>query len=386
LAPETHAAERLQQALDEAARAGNGAAPAPPELAGMLAVADRLRHAAASRSGMGGDPRPSFVLGLEEQLRTDLRLLPQPAAPAPPAWSGAALLLGATIVFAIGLVSLGRVERSLPGEALWPLRLGFEEARAAAATAPDPRAQLLLDSGWRHVQALERLVDAGEVPLDVLTALLRAATDRYGEALAVVDVATDARLRRRAEREIGDAAAVLAGAAKDLPVEQAAAVAVAEAALRAQLRGRGGIVTRPPVLSPGPGDPTALPPTPGATPSPSATPVPSATAATGVGATPAPTLTALPTRSPPTRSPPSATPSPPPPTTVASPPPATDEPTERPTRSSPATHPPPNTTVPTDVARTPPPDRWPTGMPTHQPMPTDPPEPTALPPPGDPGT
>lgn len=229
-------AEQLQAALE----AGSGiglphADESPGDLAEMLGVADQLRAAA---SGHAGDPRPSFVLGLEEQLRTDFRLQPPepPATPARPRWSGSRITL-TVLVLALALVLTAGflVERAAPGDSLWGTHRLLEQVRLAASVSAGSRVDQLLDIGWRHVRTLSDLAERHVLTARSLDALLPAITDSYSEAIRLAASNGDDRLRLRVAREAGDAADELRRLVGQLPPDDGPPLVAAETVLRAMI-------------------------------------------------------------------------------------------------------------------------------------------------------
>jgi hypothetical protein len=356
LEQEARDAERLHDALGALSRGVPAAVPAAPDLAAMVRAAERLTSA---HSAGAGAPRPSFVLGLEEQLRMDLRLgtAPRPERPLG-AWRP---LLGVALaVFGLGLVFVG-VDRAGPGDALHALQGPLNALRASLVFSPAARAAWRLDAGWGYLGEVRTLVAQGRrVPWSLVDAVQGA----YADAVRLADASGDDRLVRRVAREAEDAAGVLAAlaplAGPDGPVLEAGGVALEARA--------GRHVPMPVVGLPAPvASSTAV-----------ATAVPTATFAAPPTAavSPEPVITARPTLTPvpptPTERAPSATPTP----FVA--PPTRERPR---TATRPPTSAPPSVTPPPVVA-TPTSDDWPTATAPIPPPapPTAPPGPSALPP------
>lgn len=229
-------AERLQAALE----AGSGFGPLRPDepesdLAAMLGVADQLRGAAV---GQAGDPRPSFVLGLEEQLRTDFRLQPpQPlSSSASSRWSGTRITGGLLLMALAAVLTAGfLVERASPGDRLWGAHRLLEQVRVAAAISVGGRVDQLLDMGWRHLRRVSDQAERGALTAGSLDALLSAITDSYGGAIQLAGSAGDDRLRLRVAREAGDAAEELRRLSGQLPPGDEPPLVAAETLLRAMI-------------------------------------------------------------------------------------------------------------------------------------------------------
>jgi hypothetical protein len=322
----------------------------------MVRVAERQARA---RDGASGRPRPTFVLGLEEQLRTDLRLGPARLPARRLGWRG---WVGATLVTVAALGgALVAVERADPGAALAALQAPWRAVSAAIAPSPDRRVAWYLQAGWRHLGEVHALVvERQPVPWSLLDALQA----DYTEALRLAEASGDDRLVQRVVREATDvgedltALAPQAGASG--PVLAAAGTALVAATER---RIPVAVIGRPaPVASPTPGPTATVLSLVAAT----ATALPTTTAPPPPVATSAPTLT--PVRATATLVQPSATP------TVDAPPPTR----ERWRTATPSPPPPPPTATPPMVAPTPTSDDWPTATPP-KPPPTVAPEPSGEP-------
>jgi len=209
-------ADALNDAI-EAILSGRGPMPADvlDELRPLLAEGrSLLRH----RMG-DGSPSPTFLLGLEAQLVTDLRLQAPVARRRP--WRAA----GAVVVAAVGLLAavlLGPASELLPARVTEPVHRAWNAVTLVASPSPDARIRRLLAQGWRHLKAAE---DAGRsVPAPpALARALDAAIGRYRLALAAAaDAALDARIRSQAEAEVQLVIARLARQAHGRPEDDRA--------------------------------------------------------------------------------------------------------------------------------------------------------------------
>ncbi len=282
MSPEHEASERLQAALDALA-AGRPLAEVmaglPPELQPLLETSSLL-----SGSRQAGElPSAGFVLGLEEQLRADLRLRPVPAAPASPEAASGGFLAGAPARIAalalitLGLaggIALGGAERAMPGQALYPIKRGMEEARRVLQGDPAEAAAAGLDRGWQRLIEAEHLLDAARPDLQRLEQLLGEMAVCYLEALDLAAQADAPAIALRAEGESQVAELRLAQMLSSAPIELLPQIRrVRDALLAARQRlmatgpvplvpiaGSGGELVNPPVgLTPVPGSPTAMP-------------------------------------------------------------------------------------------------------------------------------
>ena len=131
------AAERLEEALAALADGvtDDGASrQIPPDLRPLVDAAAAVMSA---RRRSGGEPRPTFVLGLEEQLRTDLRMA-GPPAPRQLNPTGAPLLLLAALAVS-GLAWLG-VRSAQPDSPLYPVQRGLADLGSAFSATNGGRA------------------------------------------------------------------------------------------------------------------------------------------------------------------------------------------------------------------------------------------------------
>lgn len=321
-------------------------------------------------------PRATFLLGLEAQLRTDLRLRAAGGRPRRRRMPGAAalglLLLGALLFGAMTMPS-----------GLEPLREAWDALDLVPSSGPDDRVRSLLDRGWRSLAAAEAAGDDGRHAASGRA--LEAAVGRYRRALAAAeDPAVDPRVRSQAHAEARLVAARLARRAHGLPVAERVRWIAARQALARLLVADLRIVHLP---SDAAGDPAPEPDPPAAgrvAPPTIAVATPSPTATTEPPRPAPPTREAWPTGTAAASPPPTA--SPVPPTLEIPVPPPAPATAER--ARPPATATPPPTAEPTGariVPATPTADRWPTATPraaeTGAPT-AAPPQPSA--PPGEP--
>jgi len=189
----------LNRAIDDLVA---GAAPEdvlatlPADLRPLATAGARL---AAARAVAVDGVRPAFVLALEEQLRTDLRLRNPRTAPdggparapaetfvarLPRLWLARAALAALALagIFAVGRAAQG----AHPGDPLYGVKRALESAALAFTVSTDGKAEAWLDIGWRRLQDVAWVVDAG--PRPVPEARLRAAlgdvASAYNLALA----------------------------------------------------------------------------------------------------------------------------------------------------------------------------------------------------------
>jgi len=201
-------AERLNAAIDDlvAGRGSNGAASGLPEsLRPLLATA-----AALCARRRGGGPRPSFVLGLEEQLRADLRL----AAPIHLAGArrirvrqGVWLACLAVVLLGLGAAGVYRQRASSP-IAPWP------DATTAGRYRPlDSQAERYLDRGWQTLLLFDSASESDPTMTDERRALLEELVSSYTLALQAIEAARDGRLALRAASELRAARQTLGSSA-----------------------------------------------------------------------------------------------------------------------------------------------------------------------------
>lgn len=402
----------------------------PPELRPLLAAGSRL-----ARHRPSGDAlRPGFVVGLGEQLRMDLRLSLSETAPAPvdaertaPGHAPEArrasafrpkdwwpiALAGVFFGFFAGVVV--RSGGAQPGEALYPVRRGWEHV----ALPPEPgtigRVESRLDRAWRRLSELRQAIEDGRTSDDSVLALVDALVTAYDDVLAIAgSVENDGRALRRARADADAAANELERLAVGRASPVGAALVHAGRRLRlgvaaAQIVNRteapeadpprllpGGERAVPIVPSPtegaGQAPPSPAPSAPSERPTsePTRTPAPEPTPTLVTPLPPSATATAVPTRTlPPDEPPPAATPPPPGLTVTVSGPLATATPLRRtptpplvpiePTSTTRLPDPPTSTPPPPSATATRPPVPTPTPLPTPTRDVIDPPPPTVSP-------
>ncbi|MFN2115732.1 MAG: hypothetical protein ACK2T6_08450 [Anaerolineae bacterium] len=197
--------EQLNVAIDALLRGASrdeAEAGLPDELRPLLDTAGSL--AAAGRGSRGG-ARPSFVLGLEDQLRTDLRLqrrVGPRAAPRERLWRLLIALVSASLLMLVA------VERSGPSDPLYGVKQRIEEGRLLLTGAGTARVDSLLDSAWlglAQVRRLHELPDS-DVSADEWQSVLDGLTDAYAAAAAAALESGDVMQQRRV-RSAADLAA-----------------------------------------------------------------------------------------------------------------------------------------------------------------------------------
>lgn len=206
--------DRLNDALD-AILAG----AVPDEACAGLPDAFRPLAEAAARLATlhaAGHPSPTFVLGLEERLRADLRAgVPQPPpagtppAPtdAPPgvartAWAAGPRRALAVCFVLAGALGLGAaVERAAPRDDLYPLKRSLESARTLLSVTAAGRAEAYLELGWRRLREIEEIVAAPNADGARLDGLLDDLATAYRLALAYAHQSGDDRVVFLAQSE-----------------------------------------------------------------------------------------------------------------------------------------------------------------------------------------
>ncbi|MFN8424383.1 MAG: DUF5667 domain-containing protein [Candidatus Binatia bacterium] len=327
----------------------------PDDLRPLIGAAERL----VRRRSTGDAPRPGFVIGLGDQLRTDLRLaLMQPAdvppsdvataadvagGERPPIRRGwwAVALAGMLFGFAGGIVVRSGVAR--PGDPLYGVKRGVESVQLRAADDALGRVGARLDQAWRRLGELQSMVRGGRWTEDQLQRLVNDLLVSYDEALAMAaDVDGDARALRRARADADAAAGELNRLSGTLNLSMRSVVAAAVERLRLRIASApvppdAPESPSPPNVAPG-GEPIAFVPPPAAALPGQAPPSPA----------PAPTSPPEDPTSQPT-SEPAPTPTPSPPAPIGTPPTATAPPAATPTRAG---APPPGEPAPPGVTPT----------------------------------
>ena len=385
----------------------------PEDAPALLDAASRL---ARGRSAFVGQPRPGFMLDLEQQLRADLRtgLARRVQGARRRAlvmrWIVAGLLLAGTLFSAL-LASRG----ATVGQPLYPLKRLTEAVRMELADGAAEQANELCDLAWSRLEELRTLLGRPRRDTREVARTLEGIVDAYGRALALAgSIEDDPRVLWNARSGTAFAAEELAGLAKreSLSPAEREAVELAHQALRLRLLDSR-VIDRPPsrpdvgpTATPGisaavggdvvrerpglPGRPGEAPQRPPVT-APEATPSPAITVVPGQAAPSATTTSAAPapaTLTPPPPASATASPAAPTPTNTQAPPVA------RPPRqrtSVPPTATPVDTVLPPSVVTTPTPKSLPTqsgeptvAAPSATPKPTEILWPTEPPPPAEP--
>jgi hypothetical protein len=358
-------ADQLEAAIEAIA----GGQPSAAVLAGLPAdLRDLVETGLELRAarGSGGDlPGTTFLLGLEDQLRTDLRLLRPGSGHAPvarPAWLDPRWLLGLALggLLVLGLLG-GAAQRAQPGEPLYALARGLEEARATLSLNPVAKAGLALDRAWKRMNELTAFLGRDGRSTGALAAQLGEIGSSYALALDLVAEADDSRLGLRALGEVDAAIESLRELAHGATLDEREALLASLRDLE-QLRQRLALVLPPELVQI-----REEPPVSGILPAESATPSPSESA-------PEATATELPATQPASASP----------TTIAPPASATaiPSPTELPATATdlPPTRERSRTDTPVPPpSKTPEPPRKKTETPTSEPPWPTPPPPSPTP-------
>ena len=195
----SEALDRAFDALRDGAGSEDVLSRLPEDLRPLFAAARRLEHAGQAPTAIG--PSATFVLSLEEQLRTDMRLhvadLPSRL------WSGwrIGVLVTALFVGAGALVLRGNDVGS------------FEPT--ASERAPDTIDSALrrLDEGWVGINTLRQDLRHSDPASSGLAERLGAITTAFEDALDATDGADDPRTVARVRADVEAAAAALAGLA-----------------------------------------------------------------------------------------------------------------------------------------------------------------------------
>jgi hypothetical protein len=363
-------AEALNGAID-ALLAGESRRAAgvglPLDLEPLLDAGAHLRDLGAS---LAGGPSPGFVLGLEDQLRTDLRLHLRPAAGEPHrTWLAPVLLALGLLLAAVWLAAQGAV----PGDALYVLKRGAEAPEVVLAPDPGARSRVYFRHGRRRLEEVGVLLSVRHRAA-LLDDLLDDLVIAYSRGTTAAMASADPMVVVRARVEVRAAEVELDGMLDDAGGTDREEIGDTREALLRLLEPVDASPTgEPPVaaIEPTTAVPTRRPP-PGPTPAPSAT-VPATAPALSP---PQPTATVPPR---PTADVPTSTLPPPMPSATRAAPSATAWPTElptRPPRDDPGTDEPtaaPSATASANhpVVPSPTTDRWPTDFPT-EPGPTPP--------------
>jgi len=191
----------------------DGRADVSAEEARLVETA-RWLWAAASAGAIA--PRPTFVLGLEDQLRAD-RSLMGALTPAAPARRGATLRWSAVAALAVAVLGVGLLatQRAQPGQLLFPLRRAAESGQTALFAAGDRLAMHWLELGRQRMDDLRQGLDGRA---HVVRSLIDDVVGAYTAALGASAQHDNDAVRRRVLDEAAAAARELdrlAAAAKD---------------------------------------------------------------------------------------------------------------------------------------------------------------------------
>jgi hypothetical protein len=118
-----------------------------------------------------------------------------------PALAGA---MAAVFLFALPGVALG-ASAAQPGDSLWPVKRGIEQARLAMATSPDGDMQIHVDLASRRVNELNQLLTSADADPELVDAVigdLRTHTEAASERLREVDVAQRQQVAERVEEVV----------------------------------------------------------------------------------------------------------------------------------------------------------------------------------------
>ncbi len=207
--PEELDADLLEVALSALERGesyDDVAAGLPDRLRPRLEAADLLRQARPS-PGLGTGPRPTFALGLEEQLRTDLRLqrsapMPGGERPAPsPRISPLTAVKLLLLSLGVGGVFYLGVRQAGPGSVLYPVRQVVDEVRCALHPTHESRSQAHVDVGWQRIEDLRRHLESDSANPDQMAPILSGLTGAFAAALDAATASGDDVLVRRVEAE-----------------------------------------------------------------------------------------------------------------------------------------------------------------------------------------
>jgi hypothetical protein len=181
LRPEEHEAERLEEAISALNRGeafDDVAASLPEELQAELAAAANLIGARVPVGSAG--PSPSFALGLEEQLLTDLRL--RRTSQMPRLGRVSVRAVAAVLAVAAVVVFMG-IRQASPGTTLYPVRELLDEAQAELHLTAEGRSRAYLALGWRRIDEIRALLRTGGVDNDEFQPLLAGVVDSFAAAL-----------------------------------------------------------------------------------------------------------------------------------------------------------------------------------------------------------
>lgn len=196
--PDDQVADQLNAAIDallSGAPAGVLIERLPAELHGPVRVGSQL---AGARRPNGGAVGPTFLLGLEEQLRTDFRLQ-RASGPARAARRGrwAILLVGPLMLLGLFLGA----RRAGPTDPLYGLKRGLESVQLTLTRSPAAQAGLWLGYGARRLDEAGTLLGTGG-PADVaLGAVLDDLVAAYAAAFGIAAQLDDPWPQRRAETQ-----------------------------------------------------------------------------------------------------------------------------------------------------------------------------------------
>jgi hypothetical protein len=161
------AARRRAEDFAVALDGGPGARAAHPETAGLLTVATALRsHADAAPA-----PRPDFVSDLRERLMAEASAVLSPEnaqLTLPPRGTGRRerrlVAAAASLVLVGGTASMAvAAQGALPGDALYPIKRGIEQAQAGLSSSPAGKGRDLLQQADDRLTEVQGLLGSGSL-------------------------------------------------------------------------------------------------------------------------------------------------------------------------------------------------------------------------------
>ncbi len=185
----------LNRALDrlaaakglDAASSDAGSRAVPSALsADERAMYEVGRRLVEGREAFVGDPRPSFVLDLEDELRADLRT--GLASPVVESTRRRTVLRSLAVGLAVAGTLMGAVllaQDTTVGHPLYPVKRLGEQVQLWFARGPVERAEILCDLAWHRLDELQRLVGTPRRGDDAVADTVHGVVAGYGEALRI---------------------------------------------------------------------------------------------------------------------------------------------------------------------------------------------------------